>query len=273
MPVRAAGKIYNCAVVIQKGEIMAVVPKTYLPNYGEFYEHGHPQGGEHLQMPRGLQDGPQALFSSVQQGVLQEQVAAGIAGEAEFRQGQDFHALLCRGQTPTGIPAARRLEPVAPSRRTVPADARSKKGRALAAGDLSTMGRPLEDSGAMTYALAYDVYREPPAARARPSAASFVRAVRAAFSSPTFSSSPKFRKLSRLAEKVGVQRIRLPAWSGPAGSGDPDGRGRGGGGPGRGGGAESGGPLLLLRAAAAAQHARSSFRQEYHVTGKAGGIH
>ena len=34
------------------------------------------------------------------------------------------------------------------------------EGRALTAGDLSTMGRPLEDSGAMTYALAYDVYRE-----------------------------------------------------------------------------------------------------------------
>lgn len=34
------------------------------------------------------------------------------------------------------------------------------EGRALAAGDLSTMGRPLEDSGAMTYTLAYDVYRE-----------------------------------------------------------------------------------------------------------------
>ncbi|MDE6996686.1 MAG: NAD(+) synthase [Oscillospiraceae bacterium] len=38
MPMRAAGKLYNCAVVIQKGEILAVVPKTYLPNYGEFYE-------------------------------------------------------------------------------------------------------------------------------------------------------------------------------------------------------------------------------------------
>ena len=38
MPVRAGGKLYNCAVVIQKGSVLAVVPKTYLPNYGEFYE-------------------------------------------------------------------------------------------------------------------------------------------------------------------------------------------------------------------------------------------
>ena len=38
MPVRAAGKVFNCAVAVQKGEVVAIVPKTYLPNYGEFYE-------------------------------------------------------------------------------------------------------------------------------------------------------------------------------------------------------------------------------------------
>lgn len=32
------GKLYNCAAVIRKGEILGLVPKTYLPNYGEFYE-------------------------------------------------------------------------------------------------------------------------------------------------------------------------------------------------------------------------------------------
>ncbi len=31
-------KLYNCAAVIQKGEILGLVPKAYLPNYGEFYE-------------------------------------------------------------------------------------------------------------------------------------------------------------------------------------------------------------------------------------------
>lgn len=31
-------KLYNCAVVFQNGEILGVVPKTYLPNYNEFYE-------------------------------------------------------------------------------------------------------------------------------------------------------------------------------------------------------------------------------------------
>ena len=38
MPVRAGGKLFNCAVVIQRGNVLAVVPKTCLPNYGEFYE-------------------------------------------------------------------------------------------------------------------------------------------------------------------------------------------------------------------------------------------
>ena len=38
MPVRAGGKLYNCAVVIQRGRVLAVVPKTHLPNYAEFYE-------------------------------------------------------------------------------------------------------------------------------------------------------------------------------------------------------------------------------------------
>ncbi len=38
MPVRAGGKLFNCAVVIQKGKVLGVVPKTHLPNYGEFYE-------------------------------------------------------------------------------------------------------------------------------------------------------------------------------------------------------------------------------------------
>ena len=38
MPVRKDNKLYNCAVVIQKGKILGVVPKTHRPNYGEFYE-------------------------------------------------------------------------------------------------------------------------------------------------------------------------------------------------------------------------------------------
>lgn len=37
-PLRRNGRIYNCAVVIAKGVVLGVVPKSYLPNYREFYE-------------------------------------------------------------------------------------------------------------------------------------------------------------------------------------------------------------------------------------------
>jgi NAD+ synthase (glutamine-hydrolysing) len=38
MPIEVGSLLLNCAVAIQQGSILAVVPKTYLPNYGEFYE-------------------------------------------------------------------------------------------------------------------------------------------------------------------------------------------------------------------------------------------
>lgn len=37
-PVYIGQSLFNCAIVIQHGSIIGVVPKTYLPNYGEFYE-------------------------------------------------------------------------------------------------------------------------------------------------------------------------------------------------------------------------------------------
>lgn len=38
MPVACNGLLLNVAVVIQKGKVLGVIPKTYLPNYKEFYE-------------------------------------------------------------------------------------------------------------------------------------------------------------------------------------------------------------------------------------------
>lgn len=38
MPVAVNGALLNAAVVFQKGKVLGVVPKTYLPNYKEFYE-------------------------------------------------------------------------------------------------------------------------------------------------------------------------------------------------------------------------------------------
>jgi NAD+ synthase (glutamine-hydrolysing) len=37
-PLRFEGKLFNCALPIHRGRILGIVPKTYLPNYREFYE-------------------------------------------------------------------------------------------------------------------------------------------------------------------------------------------------------------------------------------------
>ena len=37
-PIRHAERLYNCAVVMAEGRVIGVVPKTYLPNYREYYE-------------------------------------------------------------------------------------------------------------------------------------------------------------------------------------------------------------------------------------------
>ncbi|MFI3258606.1 MAG: NAD(+) synthase [Rikenellaceae bacterium] len=38
LPLRVRSSLYNCAVVFSVGEILAVVPKSHIPNYSEFYE-------------------------------------------------------------------------------------------------------------------------------------------------------------------------------------------------------------------------------------------
>lgn len=37
-PLHRAGRLYNCAVVISRGRILGVVPKSFIPNYREYYE-------------------------------------------------------------------------------------------------------------------------------------------------------------------------------------------------------------------------------------------
>ncbi|WP_340314366.1 NAD(+) synthase [Rhizorhabdus argentea] len=37
-PIRRNGRLYNCAVVVSRGRILGVVPKSFLPNYREYYE-------------------------------------------------------------------------------------------------------------------------------------------------------------------------------------------------------------------------------------------
>jgi len=53
LPLRADDRLFNCAMVLQRGRILGAVPKTYLPNYREFYEK------------RQFAPGSQALSASV----------------------------------------------------------------------------------------------------------------------------------------------------------------------------------------------------------------
>ena len=54
-PLRHRNRLYNCAVVIHRGEIAGVAPKAYLPTYREFYERrwyaaGEPWAGETIRI-------------------------------------------------------------------------------------------------------------------------------------------------------------------------------------------------------------------------------
>ena len=41
VPVRANGKLYNCAAAVAAGTVLGLVPKTHIPMYNEFYEGRH----------------------------------------------------------------------------------------------------------------------------------------------------------------------------------------------------------------------------------------
>lgn len=41
LPLEHLGKLYNVAAAMNRGKLLGLVPKTYLPNYGEFYEKRH----------------------------------------------------------------------------------------------------------------------------------------------------------------------------------------------------------------------------------------
>jgi NAD+ synthase (glutamine-hydrolysing) len=47
-PLRTQGHLYNCGIVIYRGQLLGAVPKIYLPNYREFYERRHFTSGERI---------------------------------------------------------------------------------------------------------------------------------------------------------------------------------------------------------------------------------
>jgi NAD+ synthase (glutamine-hydrolysing) len=49
LPLRVDHSLFNCAAVLHRGRLLGVVPKTYLPNYGEFYEARQFNPADHAQ--------------------------------------------------------------------------------------------------------------------------------------------------------------------------------------------------------------------------------
>jgi NAD+ synthase (glutamine-hydrolysing) len=68
-PLRHRNRIYNCAIVVHRGRVLGVVPKSYLPTYREFYElrqlaPGDDQRGEIRLNGEDLPFGPNLLFAA-----------------------------------------------------------------------------------------------------------------------------------------------------------------------------------------------------------------
>lgn len=57
LPFEILGKLYNAAAVFSHGEVLGLVPKSYLPNYNEFYEARHFVSGAELATEVVLPDG------------------------------------------------------------------------------------------------------------------------------------------------------------------------------------------------------------------------
>ena len=65
IPVRIGGALYNCAAVCQSGKILGVVPKTYLPNYQEYYEKRWFASGKNAGVKTVRLCGQQTLFGEM----------------------------------------------------------------------------------------------------------------------------------------------------------------------------------------------------------------
>src|SRR5207249_3071160 len=82
-PLRFDGRLFNCAVVVYRGQVLGLTPKTYLPNYREFYEKRQFTSGRH------------AVSREV--AFLSEQVPFGsdLIFEASTIEGFKLHVEIC----------------------------------------------------------------------------------------------------------------------------------------------------------------------------------
>jgi len=83
LPLRVDHSLFNCAAVLQRGQLLGVVPKTYLPNYGEFYEARQFNPADHAQSRSIRLCGQDAPFG------------AELLFEAQDQRDLKFHVEIC----------------------------------------------------------------------------------------------------------------------------------------------------------------------------------
>lgn len=100
LPLEVTGSLYNCAAVVHGGKLLGIVPKTYIPNYNEFYEKRWFTSGSELRIQT-LTAGETGL-----DGVQDEPIPIGtdlIFDAGSFR----FGAEICEDLWATVPPSAR----------------------------------------------------------------------------------------------------------------------------------------------------------------------
>lgn len=64
LPLEVDGELYNCGAFLHNGKVLGIVPKTYLPNYGEFYEKRWFSAGRYDVVPIILWEGQETFFGN-----------------------------------------------------------------------------------------------------------------------------------------------------------------------------------------------------------------
>ena len=82
-PLRHRNRVYNCAVVVHRGRVLGVVPKSYPPNYREFYER------------RQIGDGADERGGSIRVGGASVPFGVDLLFEAADVPGLVLHAEIC----------------------------------------------------------------------------------------------------------------------------------------------------------------------------------
>lgn len=64
LPLEINGELFNCGAFLHNGKVLGIVPKTYLPNYGEFYEKRWFSAGRYDIVTINLWEGQETLFGN-----------------------------------------------------------------------------------------------------------------------------------------------------------------------------------------------------------------